>query len=131
MMLLQRYFVFISKEIVDLVSLKTRKLHLHSSERFNWDHRSTDMHEVVVDIILLSVFLFMITYFLQGKEEDSDMTIRMERSSPLFSEEVVLDKRTGMIGTVRAVDDEEVLVILRSMKSAVSHFVGDKKYLSA
>ena len=38
----------------------------------------------------------MITYFLQGKEEDSDMMIRMERSSPLFSEEVVLEN--GVIG---------------------------------
>ena len=36
-----------------------------------------------------------------------------------------------MIGTGTAADDEEVLVILPSMKSAMSHFVGDKKYLSA
>ena len=102
-----------------LFSLKTRKLHLHSSEPFNWDHRSTDMHAVVMDIICCQYFFiffkFIITYFLQGKEEDSDVMIRMERSSPLFSEEVVLDQRTGMIGTVRAAHDEEVQVILRSI----------------
>ncbi|XP_044164440.1 uncharacterized protein LOC122948545 [Acropora millepora] len=62
-----------------------------------------------------------------GKEEDSDKMIRMKRATPLFSEEVVLDQGTGMIGTATAADDEEVLVILRSIKSAVSHFVGDKK----
>ena len=55
----------------------------------------------------------------------------MERATSLFSKEVVLDQRTGMIGMATAAGDEEVLVILRSMKSAVSHFVGDKKYLSA
>ena len=55
----------------------------------------------------------------------------MERATPIFSQEVVLDQRTGMIGTATAADDEEVLVILRRMKSAVGHFVGDKKYLSA
>ena len=51
----------------------------------------------------------------------------MERATPLFSEEVALDQGTGMIGTATVADDEEVLVILRSMTSAVSHFVGDKK----
>ena len=51
--------------------------------------------------------------------------------TPLFPEQDVLDQGTGMIGMATAVDDKEVLVILRSMKSAVSHFVGDKKYLSA
>ena len=72
----------------------------------------------------------MITYFLQGGKEDSDKTIVMERAAALFSKEVVLDQRTGMTGTATAADDTEVLVIWRSMKSAVSHFVGDKKYLS-
>ena len=54
--------------------------------------------------------------------------ILLERATPLFSKEVVLDQRTDMIGTATAADDEEVLVILRSVKSAVSHFVADKKY---
>ena len=57
--------------------------------------------------------------------------IRMERATSLFSGDVVLDQKTSMIGTAKAADDEEVLVILLSMKSAVSHFVRDKKYLSA
>ena len=48
--------------------------------------------------------------------------------TPSFSEQDDFNQRTGMIGTATAVDDEEVLVILGSMKSAVSHFVGDKKY---
>ena len=47
----------------------------------------------------------------------------MERATPLFSEEVALDQGTGMIGTATVADDEKVLEILRSMKSAVSHFV--------
>ena len=55
----------------------------------------------------------------------------MERATFLSSEEVAHYQATGMIGTATAADDEEVLVILRSMKSAVSHFVEDKKYLSA
>ena len=50
---------------------------------------------------------------------------------PLFSEQDELDQRTGMIGTATAADDNEVLVILRRMKSAISHFVGHKKNLSA
>ena len=58
----------------------------------------------------------MITYFLRGKKEGSDEMIVMERAVPLFSGEVVLDQRTGMIGTATAADDKEVLVILRSMK---------------
>ena len=73
----------------------------------------------------------MITYFFQGKEEGSDEMIGMERATSLSSEEVAHYQATGMIGTVTAADDEEVLVILRSMKSAVSHFDEDKKYLSA
>ena len=73
----------------------------------------------------------MITYLFQGKGEDPDEMIGMERATPLSPEEVALDQGTGMIGTATAAHDEEVLVILRSMKSAVSHFVGDKKYLSA
>ena len=68
----------------------------------------------------------MITYFFQGKEEDSDEMIGMERTTCLSFEEVAHYQATGMIGTATAADDEEVLVILRSMKSAVSHFVGDK-----
>ena len=72
----------------------------------------------------------MITYFFQGKEEDSDEMIGMESATSLSSEEVA-HQATGIIGTATAADDEEKLVILRSMKSAVSHFVEDKKYLSA
>ena len=52
------------------------------------------------------------------------------RTTPLLSEQDVLDHRTGMIGMTTAVDNKEVLVILHSMKSAVSHYE-DKKYLSA
>ena len=55
----------------------------------------------------------------------------MERATPLCSDEVALDQGTGMIGMATAAYDEEVRVILRNMKSAVGHFVGDKKYLSA
>ena len=51
----------------------------------------------------------------------------------LFSKKDDLDQKIGMIGTATAAGDKEVLVILRSVKSAVSHwhFVGDKKYLNA
>ena len=80
----------------------------------------------------------MFTFFFQGNEEDSDETIGIKRATPLFAVLVflvvflvVLYRRTGMIGTGTAADGEEVLVILRSMKSAASHFVRDKKYLSA
>ena len=70
----------------------------------------------------------MITFFFfHGKEEYSDEMIVIEGATPLFSEEVVLDQRTGMIGMATAADDKEVRVILRSIKSTVSHFVGDKK----
>ena len=55
----------------------------------------------------------------------------MEKATPLSLEEVALDQGTGVIGTATSADDEEVLVIVRSMKSAVSHFVGENKYLSA
>ena len=65
----------------------------------------------------------MITYFFQGKEKDSDEMIEMERATSLSSEEVAHYQATGMIGTATAADDEEVVVILRSMKSVVSHFV--------
>ncbi|XP_044164172.1 D-inositol 3-phosphate glycosyltransferase-like isoform X2 [Acropora millepora] len=53
--------------------------------------------------------------------------------TPLFSKKNDLDQKIGMIGTATAAGDKEVLVILCSMKSAVSHwhFVGDKKYLNA
>ena len=84
----------------------------------------------------MSVFLFIYFYyydyvfFFQGNKEVLYEMILLERATPLFSKEVVLDQRTDMIGTATAADDEEVLVILRSIKSAVSHFVGDKKYLS-
>ena len=43
MMLLPRFCAMICKEIEDLASLKTRRVHLHSCDAFNWDHRSTDM----------------------------------------------------------------------------------------
>ena len=72
---------------------------------------------------VVSIFIFF-----QGNEEDSD-EIGIERATPLISGEV-LDERTSMIGTATDSDDEEVPVILRSMKSAVGHFVEDKKYLS-
>ena len=45
--------------------------------------------------------------------------------TPSFSEQDVLDQGTG-IGLATAVDDKEVLVTLRSMKSAISLFIGDK-----
>ena len=76
-------------------------------------------------------------FFFQGNEEDSYETIGTKRATPLFVVLVFLVvvlvahcEGTGMIGTATAADDEEVLVILRSVKSAVSHFVADKKYLS-
>ena len=80
---------------------------------------------------MLSVFLFifiMITYFFQVEKEVLDEIIQMERMTALFKE-LGLDKRTAMIEATDS-DDKEVLVILRSMKSAVSHFVGDNKCLS-
>ena len=62
----------------------------------------------------------------------------MKRATPLFVVLVflgvvlvVLYQRTGLIGQATAADDEEVLVILDSVKSAVSHFVEDKKIWSA
>ena len=39
-------------------------------------------------------------------------------SVSLFSEDGVLDQRTGMIGTTTPADNKEVLVILCGMKSA-------------
>ena len=76
----------------------------------------------------------MFTYFFQGNVENSDETIGIKRAIPLFAVSVllvvfllVLYRRTFMIGTDRAADDEEVLVILRNMKNAVGHFAGDKK----
>ena len=51
-------------------------------------------------------------------------------TTPLLSEQDVHGDRTDMIGMTTAVDSKEVLVILHSMKSAVSHFVGDRKYYS-
>ena len=56
MMQLQRFCVLICKEIVDLASLKTRKVHLHSCEPFNWDHRSTDMR-LSQRVFVLSIFI--------------------------------------------------------------------------
>ena len=61
-MLLQRFCVLICKEIVDLASLKTRKVHLRSCESFNWDHRSTDMRlswRVFVVSIFSDLFLLL------------------------------------------------------------------------
>ena len=78
--------------------------------------------------VYLFIYLFLLCFFFQGKEEDSDKMIRMERATPLFSEQVVLNQRTDMIGMATAADDKEVLVILCSMKSAINHFIGDKKY---
>ena len=86
---------------------------------------------------MLPVFVLSYCYyydyvsFFQGNEEDSDEMIGMERATSLSSEEVALDQGTDVIGTATAADDKEVLVILCSMKSAVSHFVGDKNYVSA
>ena len=85
----------------------------------------------VISIFIYLLLLLWLRIFFQGNEEDLDEMIGMERATPLFFEEVALDQGTGLIGTATAADDEEVLVILCSMKSAVSHFVGDKKYLSA
>ena len=76
------------------------------------------------------IFNILITYFLQGKEKDSDEMIGMERDSSLSSEEAAHYQGTGISGTATATEDEKALVILRSMKSAVRHFVGDKKDLS-
>ena len=80
----------------------------------------------------------MIMYFFQGNKEDSDETIGLKRATPLFVVLVflvvvlvVLYQRTGRIGTATAGDDEEVQVNLRGRKSAVSHIVGNNKYLSA
>ena len=85
---------------------------------------------------MLSVFLLIYFYyydyvFFQVKEKDSNEIIEMERATSLSSEEVAQYQGTGMIGRTTAADDEEALVILRSMESAVSHFNGDKNYLSA
>ena len=88
------------------------------------------------DYFLLSVFFIIYFYyydyvFFQGNEDVLYEMILMGRATPLFSKEVVLDQRTGMIETATAADDKEVLVILRSIKRSVSHFVEDKKCLSA
>ena len=131
-MLLQGYCVCICKEIVDLVSLKTRKVHLHSYEPFNWDHRSTAMQlscECLLSVVFF-LFIFIVTYFFQRNKEVLYEMISLEGATSLFSKEVVLDQRTGMIGTATAAHDLQVEVLLHSMKSAVSYFVGDKKYLS-
>ena len=53
--------------------------------------------------------------------------ISLEGATSLFSKEVVLDQRTGMIEMATAADEKEVRVIVRSIKSTVSHFVGDEK----
>ena len=47
---------------MDLGSLKTRKVRLHSCEPFNWDHRSTDMplsFRVLFVSILIDLFLLL------------------------------------------------------------------------
>ena len=62
MILLLRFCAFIWKEIVDLASLKTRKVHLHNCEPFNWDDRSTDMplsFRVLFVSILIDFFLLL------------------------------------------------------------------------
>ena len=84
----------------------------------------------IVSVVNIFIYLFLLLWlriFFQGEKEDSDEMIGTERATSLSSEEVALDQRTGMIGPATDSDDEEVLVILRSMKSAVSHFVGYKK----
>ena len=45
--------------------------------------------------------------------------------TPSFSEQDVLDQGTG-IWLATTVDDKDMLVILCSMKSTISHFIGDK-----
>ena len=45
--------------------------------------------------------------------------------TPSFSEQDVLDQGTD-VRMATAVDDKEVLVILRNMKSEINHFIGDK-----
>ena len=90
----------------------------------------------------LFICAIMFTYFFQGNEEDSDETIGMKRVTLLFALLFALSfslvvyllapyQGTSMIRTGKAADDEKMQVIFRSMKSAVSHFVGNKKYLSA
>ena len=81
----------------------------------------------VFSIFLKFIFIVRITYFFQGNKVFLYELISLEGATPLFPKEVVLDQRTGMIGMATAGDDLEVLVILRTIKSAVSHFVGDKK----
>ena len=47
---------------MDLASLKTRKVQLHSCEPFDWDHRSTDMRlswKVFVVSIFIDLFLLL------------------------------------------------------------------------
>ena len=55
-MLLQRFCVMICKEIEGLASLKTRTVHLHSCEPFNWDHRSTDV-QLSWRVFVVSIFI--------------------------------------------------------------------------
>ena len=62
MMLLQRLCIFICKVIVDLGSLKTTKVHLHSCESFNWDHRSTDMR-LSWRVFVVSSFIDLFFYY--------------------------------------------------------------------
>ena len=62
MILLQRFCVFICKEIVDLVSLKTRKVHLHTCEPFNWDLRSTDVR-LSWSVFVVSIFIDLFLLF--------------------------------------------------------------------
>ena len=66
MMLLQRFCVFICKEMVGLVSLKTRKVPLHSFEPFNWDHRSTDMRLSWIIFVVSIFFLIYFYYYYYG-----------------------------------------------------------------
>ena len=61
-MLLERFCVFIFKEIVDLATLKTRKVQLGSCEPFIWDHRGTEMRlswRVFVVSIFIDLFLLL------------------------------------------------------------------------
>ena len=65
---------------MDLVSLKTRKLCLHSSKSFKCDHGSTKLMFLLWLLFFVSIFmyLFLSLFFFQGKpEEDTDQMARV------------------------------------------------------
>ena len=47
---------------MDLASLKTRKVHLHSCEPFNRDQRSTDMR-LSWRVFVVSIFIYIYFYY--------------------------------------------------------------------